>query len=95
MVGYVYIIASKKEGTLYTGVTADLARRIYEHKQRLGKGFSAKYGTIRLVWYQEFDDIGEAIVWEKRLKRWRRTWKIELIEKMNPDWRELYGGVGW
>lgn len=95
MTGYVYILASKKDGTLYTGVTADLSQRVFDHKQRLGKGFTARYGAIRLVWYREFDEIGEAIVWEKRIKRWRRAWKIALIEEMNPDWRELYGGMGW
>jgi len=93
--GYVYIIAAKKNGTLYTGVTANLARRVWEHKQRQGRGFTARYGAIRLVWYQEYQDIGEAIVVEKRIKKWRREWKIGLIEKMNPDWRELYGGIGW
>ena len=95
MGGFVYILASKKDGTLYTGVTADLGGRVWEHKQRQGKGFTATYGAVRLVWYQEYVDIGEAIVFEKRIKRWRRVWKIELIEKMNPDWRELYGGTGW
>ncbi len=76
-------------------MTADLGRRVWEHKQRMTKGFTARYGAIRLVWYQEYLDIGEAIIAEKRIKRWRRSWKIELIEKMNPDWRELYGGMGW
>jgi putative endonuclease len=93
--GYVYILAAKKNGTLYTGVTADLGRRVWEHKQRQGRGFTARYGAIRLVWYQEYQDIGEAIVTEKRIKKWRREWKIRLIEELNPDWRELYGGIGW
>lgn len=95
MSGYVYILASKKDGTLYTGVTADLARRVHEHKQQLGKGFTARYGALRLVWYREYDDIGHAIVDEKRIKRWRRAWKVRMIEKMNPDWQELHGGMGW
>ena len=95
MAGYVYILASKQNGTLYTGVTSDLGSRVFEHKQRLGAGFTAKYGVIRLVWYQEYVEIGEAIVFEKRIKRWRRAWKIALIEGMNPDWRELYVGTGW
>jgi putative endonuclease len=60
-----------------------------------GRSFTARYGAIRLVWYQEYQDIGEAIVAEKRIKKWRREWKIRLIEEMNPDWRELYGGMGW
>ena len=95
MAGYVYILASKRNGTLYTGVTADLARRVFEHKQQLSRGFTSRYGVLRLVWYQEYQDIGEAIIAEKRIKKWRRAWKIELVEAMNPDWRELYGGVGW
>lgn len=94
MSGYVYILASKKDGTLYTGVTADLGRRVQEHKERLSTGFSARYGAVRLVWYREYGDIGLAIVEEKRIKRWRRAWKVRLIEEMNPDWQELYGGMG-
>ncbi|MFC6487855.1 GIY-YIG nuclease family protein [Nitratireductor sp. GCM10026969] len=95
MGGYVYILASKRGGTLYTGVSADLARRVWEHKQHLSKGFTSRYGAVRLVWSQEFFDIGDAILYEKKIKRWRRAWKIRLIEEMNPDWRELYGGMGW
>lgn len=95
MSGYVYILASHKDGTLYTGVTSDLGQRVFDHKQRKGSGFTARYGAIRLVWYQEYFEIGEAIIFEKRIKRWRRSWKIDLIEQMNPDWRELYGGMGW
>lgn len=92
---YVYILASKKHGTLYTGVTTDLSRRIWEHKEGLTKGFTSRYGLMRLVWYQEFFDIGDAIIFEKRIKKWRRTWKINLIEQMNPAWQELYRGMGW
>jgi putative endonuclease len=95
MGGFVYILASKKGGTLYTGVTADLARRVWEHKQRAKRSFTDRYGVLRLVWYQEYVDIGEAIVFEKRIKKWRRAWKVRMIEEMNPDWRELYGGLGW
>ncbi len=76
-------------------MTADLGWRVHEHKERLSKGFSARYGAERLVWYREYEDIGLAIVEEKRIKRWRRAWKVRLIEEMNPDWRELYGGMGW
>ena len=65
------------------------------HKQRLNRGFTSRHGSIRLVWYQEYVDIGEAIVVEKRIKRWRRAWKIQMIEEMNPNWRELYAGMGW
>jgi putative endonuclease len=92
---YVYILASKKNGTLYTGVTADLARRVFEHKQALTDSFTSRYSVTRLVWYREYQDIGEAIVEEKRIKKWRRAWKIRLIEETNPDWLELYGGMGW
>lgn len=95
MAGYVYILASKRNGTLYVGVTSDLGGRVWQHKQRANSGFTARYGAIRLVWYREFFEIGEAIVFEKQLKKWRRSWKIALIEEMNPDWRELYSGQGW
>ena len=76
-------------------MTADLSRRVYEQKQRLSRGFTAKYGAVRLVWYREYQDIGLAIVEEKRIKKWRRSWKIRLIEEMNPDWDALYAGLGW
>jgi putative endonuclease len=95
MAGYVYMLASKRDGTLYTGVTADLARRVHKHKQRLGNSFTAKYGAVRLIWYCEYEDIGEAIVAEKRIKKWRRAWKTALIDEMNPGWAELYFGQGW
>ncbi len=75
MAGLVYILASKKDGTLYTGATSDLSHRVWEHKQGLTKGFTSRYGAVRLVWYQEYVEIGEAIVAEKRIKRWRRAWK--------------------
>ena len=87
---YVYILASQRNGTLYTGVSNDLARRIWEHKQDITPGFTAKYNVKRLVWSEPHDDIGEAILREKRIKRWRRAWKIALIEAENPQWRDLY-----
>ncbi|GIL00760.1 MAG: excinuclease ABC subunit C [Alphaproteobacteria bacterium] len=90
MSGYVYIMASRKGGTLYTGVTADLATRAWEHRDKVLPGFTARYSVTRLVWYREYDDITQAIAEEKRIKRWRRRWKIELIEGMNPEWRDLY-----
>ncbi|MEP4034789.1 GIY-YIG nuclease family protein [Roseibium polysiphoniae] len=90
MPAWVYIMASRPYETLYTGVTTDLARRIYEHREGLIEGFSETYGCKTLVWYQEFTDIADAIVKEKQIKRWRRQWKFELIEKPNPDWRDLY-----
>ncbi len=88
------MMASKKGGTIYIGVTSDLSQRVYDHKQR-EKGFTAKYGVTRLVWYEEHDDITDAIQREKSLKRWRREWKIALIESINPEWHELYKGMGW
>ncbi len=90
MAGWVYILASKRNGTLYIGVTSDLANRIYEHKQKLAPGFTKKYGVDKLVYYEPFDRIDDAIAYEKRLKAWKRQWKIELIEKANPQWRDLY-----
>ena len=90
MAGFVYIMASRKGGTLYTGVTADLSRRVWEHRYKMLPGFTSKYDVTRLVWYRGYDDITEAIGEEKRIKRWRRRWKIELIEGMNPDWKDLY-----
>jgi putative endonuclease len=86
----VYILASKPYGTLYTGVTSDLARRIWEHREGLVRGFTLRYGVKTLVYYEYFGLIGEAIQREKRIKEWRRVWKIELIESMNPEWRDLY-----
>ena len=95
MPGYVYILASQKNGTLYTGVTNSLGERIAQHKRGEGSGFSAKYGVKRLVWYEEHFDIRDAIEREKQIKRWRRAWKIALIEEHNPDWNELFRGAGW
>ena len=86
----VYILASKPFGTLYIGVTSDLERRIYEHREELTPGFASKYGCRQLVWYEEHVDIEDAIQREKSLKRWYRKWKIELVERFNPDWRDLY-----
>jgi putative endonuclease len=86
---FVYILASKRNGTLYIGVTNNLARRIAEHKARLVAGFTRQYGVDRLVYIEAFDSILEARAREHSLKRWRRAWKIELIEKLNPDWRDL------
>jgi putative endonuclease len=86
----VYIMASQRNGTLYVGVTSDLSRRAYEHREGLIKGFTTRYGVTMLVWYERFPTVDEAITFEKRLKRWRRKWKLELIEKMNPQWLDLY-----
>ncbi len=87
---HVYILASQRNGTLYVGVTGDLARRVYEHREGLIKGFTSRYGVTMLVWYEDFPTADEAISAEKRIKRWRRAWKLQLIEKMNPQWLDLY-----
>ncbi len=90
MSAWVYIMVSRKNGTLYTGVTTDLLQRVYEHKNDLTPGFTSKYGVKRLAWYKNYDNIVEAITAEKHIKKWRRKWKIQLIEKENPDWQDLY-----
>ena len=90
MGGYVYILASRKNGTLYTGVTADLEQRMWQHREGERKGFTKDYDVTRLVWYRDYADIRDAIDEEKRIKRWRRKWKLELIEAMNPQWHDLY-----
>lgn len=87
---YVYILASKKNGTLYIGVTSDLIKRVFEHKQGQVEGFTKKYNVNRLVYYEKVDNTEEAIKRERRLKKWKRNWKIELIEKENPEWNDLY-----
>ncbi|MBI1911010.1 MAG: GIY-YIG nuclease family protein [Deltaproteobacteria bacterium] len=87
---YVYILASKQNGTLYIGVTNDILRRVYEHKNDLVDGFCKKYGVHNLVYFEQFDEIESAIQREKQLKKWNRKWKTDLIEKTNPNWRDLY-----
>lgn len=86
----VYILASKRNGTLYTGVTSDLQKRTYQHKNDLFEGFTKKYGVHTLVWYECTSDVESAITREKQIKVWKRKWKLELIEKTNPEWRDLY-----
>jgi len=86
----VYILASKKNGTLYIGVTSNLIKRVYEHKNNLINGFTKKYNVHNLVYYETTEDINSAIRREKQLKKWKRKWRIELIEKINPKWRDLY-----
>jgi len=90
LTAWVYILASRPFETLYTGVTTDLSRRIYEHREGLIEGFSNRYGTKTLVWYEVHEEIANAITREKQIKRWRRQWKFDLIEKMNPRWKDLY-----
>ena len=87
---YVYILASKRNGTLYIGVTNDLQRRVYEHKNGLVDGFTKKYNVKILVYYESTVDVASAIYREKCIKKWNRDWKIKLIEKGNPNWEDLY-----
>ena len=87
---YVYILASRKKGTLYIGVTSDLARRIYEHKYDFVEGFTKQHKVHSLVYFEITESIESAIDREKKLKKWNRAWKIRLIEKINPEWRDLY-----
>ncbi|WP_267911593.1 GIY-YIG nuclease family protein [Devosia rhizoryzae] len=87
---FVYIMVNRKNGTDYTGVTNDLVRRTYEHREGLAPGFTKTNGCKRLVWYETHDDISEAILREKRIKRWLRSWKVALIEERNPDWNDLW-----
>lgn len=86
---YVYILTSRPYGTLYVGVTSNLTERIAQHKSGKGSAFTAKYNIKNLVWFETFSDIETAITYEKRLKRWRRDWKISLIERQNPYWEDL------
>ena len=88
--GYVYIMASGRNGTLYIGVTSDLAKRVWEHRHGLVAGFTKKYGCKLLVWYEACDDLQGARLRELQMKKWKRLWKISTIEMMNPDWRDLY-----
>ena len=90
---FLYLLASKPHGVLYLGVTSDLPRRIEQHRQGYFSGFTKKYNVHTLVWFEEHTDIREAIRREKAVKRWRRAWKIALIEKSNPDWRDLWDEV--
>ena len=87
---FVYILASERNGTLYVGVTADLAARVWQHKQKAVAGFTAKYSVSKLVHYEVFDDIILAIQREKQIKEWQRLWKLRLIEENNPEWNDLY-----
>ncbi len=87
---YVYMMASAKNGTLYTGVTSDIGRRAWEHRNGMIDGFTKKYDVKLLVWFEAFEDVHAAIHRETLLKKWKRRWKIELIEKTNPDWHDLY-----
>ncbi len=93
MAFYVYIVASQRNGTLYIGSTDDLAKRIWEHKAKLRPGFTAQYGVDQLVWYEVHDSRDSAFQRERRMKTWNRAWKIQLIERFNPGWRDLYADL--
>ncbi|MBX9824592.1 MAG: GIY-YIG nuclease family protein [Xanthobacteraceae bacterium] len=93
MAYYVYLLSSGKHGTLYLGVTRDLVRRVYQHKTKATPGFTSRYGVTRLVWFEAYDDPTTAITREKEIKKWRRDWKVTLIENENPDWDDLYNSI--
>jgi putative endonuclease len=90
MAYFVYLLASKRNGTLYVGVTSDLVRRVYEHRNKAVRGFTSRYRVDRLVWFETYDDPVNAISREKDIKKWRRAWKLRLIENSNPQWVDLY-----
>ena len=87
---YVYILANKPRGTTYVGVTSNLVQRIWQHKEEQVDGFTKRYGLKSLVWYEQHEDVEQAILREKQIKNWNRIWKIELIESGNPEWNDLY-----
>ena len=90
---YVYLLASRRYGTLYIGVTSDLVKRVWQHRQHYGAGFTSKYAVDQLVWFETHEDITAAITREKQLKEWKRAWNIELIQQPNPYWRDLYDDI--
>jgi putative endonuclease len=90
---YVYILASKRNGTLYTGVTSDLVQRVWQHRNNLVAGFTKKYDVKMLVYYEVHENAEAAIIREKRIKKWRRAWKLRLIEEKNPQWEDLYEDI--
>ena len=93
MTYFVYLMASQKNGTLYAGVTNNLVRRVFEHKNDFVEGFTRRYGVHTLVWFESTSSIEAAIQREKQLKNWKRAWKVALIERDNPDWNDLYDGL--
>jgi len=93
MIAWVYIMSNRKDGVLYIGVTSDLSRRIVQHREGKGSAFCRRYGLTRLVYAEEHDSIGDAIAREKAMKAWKRAWKIELVEGVNPEWDDLFGVV--
>ncbi|WP_211251243.1 GIY-YIG nuclease family protein [Deefgea rivuli] len=89
----VYLLCNQRNGTLYVGVTSNLVQRIWQHKEGLAEGFSKKYSLKTLIWYEQHATMESAIAREKAIKEWKRAWKLTLIEKMNPDWRDLYPDI--
>ena len=89
----VYMLASRRNGTLYIGVTSDLVKRVWEHRNDLAEGFTKRYGVHTLVWYELHEEMPSAIACEKAMKEWKRRWKLDLIERDNPEWRDLYENV--
>jgi putative endonuclease len=89
----VYILTNKRNGTLYTGVTSNLVKRVWEHKKDLVAGFTKRYSIHRLVWYEIHENMESAIIREKRIKGWKRAWKLQLIESINPNWQDLYNSI--
>jgi len=90
---WVYILASKRNGTLYIGVTSELTQRVWQHKNKLVEGFTHEYNVDKLVYYEAFGDAESAITREKQMKKWRRAWKVKLIEDSNPDWKDLFDEI--
>lgn len=90
---YLYILASRKNGTLYIGVTSDLIKRVWQHKQKLVEGFTQKYNVSVLVYFEEYSDVKDALKREKNMKAWQRQWKIKIIEENNPNWEDLYSKI--
>jgi len=93
--GFVYIMSNKRDGTLYIGVTSNLSRRVWEHREGLTGGFTQRYGLKRLVYYESYDEIRNALQREKNLKHWPRLWKLALIREANPEWDDLYEQLNW
>jgi putative endonuclease len=93
--GWVYIVTNRPHGTIYLGVTANLSRRVHEHREGLCEGFTRRYSLTRLVWFEPHDDIAVAIQRERTMKHWKRAWKVKLILEMNPDWLDLYERLNW
>jgi putative endonuclease len=90
---YVYLLASGRYGTLYTGVTSDLVKRAWQHREASAEGFTKRYDVKQLMWYEVQNDVNAAITREKQIKKWNRAWKIELIQEKNPQWRDLYEDI--